>query len=904
MTPNRKKFIGNALDQKPVWGKRCFVLSKQQVPFVRQVGACLGIALLWAISCLLLIGPSVSDAAGSDRQEAKHFDIPQQQADVSLITFAEQADITLIFTFELARDKTTNRLVGSYHPEEAIQLLLDGTGLKPTFSSDGHINIASAEAPVAGGEAMNKRVTLLAAIASVFGATTSGGVAAQTPGITAIEEVIVTASRRDERLRDVPSSVTAIGSQQLAELNAHSLEDFISQIPNINFTGLGASDRMLILRGISTSTFEQSATVATYIDDVTVGSSTALAVGSRFKPDVNTFDLERIEVLRGPQGTRYGANALGGLLKYVTKSPDTEQVSFDVRLDANSVSHGDNGYGIEAAGNFPLSDTTAIRVSAFSREDAGYINNIETGEEGINSVESTGGRVTLYSEPGDNLTVRATATLQSTDRDGRSDIRVDIPTLEPVFGEYEQERWAPEPLAQDLELYSLTVNYDLGRAVLTSTTAYNVIDVSNVTDWTRIEGGEFSGFPGVVSFPDKLDTKTEKWSQEIKLSSAANDELEWSVGAFVTGEDSYLRSLEQGLLPDGTVSTDEPTWGGGGFTTGTAENMFSSDWQSEFKQTALFGELTFHLSDAFDITGGVRWSDNETDFDQTLGGLWQCSTFDASVPSNCDANNEFVFPNAKSEDDATTFLLAGRWHLSDSTMLYARAAQGFRPGGPNSLTPAAIAAGAGVEYGSDSLTNYEIGMKTLLADNRVSIDLAAFHVDWEDIQIRQISGGFAFTGNGGEASSKGIELAVTARPTDNLSISFNVGTLDAKLEEDAPNIGVGAVAGDKLPNAPDLTHGGNINYDFPDFNGYTIGIGGSWRHVDDRLGDLGAAERLEFDSYDIYDLYASLRNDRFVLRAYAKNVTDERAVETVSPFFKYAVVSRPRTVGLSLTMSF
>ena len=405
---------------------------------MRQVGACLGIALLWAISCLLLIGPSVAYAAGSDRQEAKHFDIPQQQADVSLITFAEQADITLIFTFDLARDKTTNRLVGSYHPREAIQLLLDGTGLKPTFSGDGHINIAAAEAPVAGGEAMNKRVTLLAAIASVFGATTSGGVAAQTPGITEIEEVIVTASRRDERLRDVPSSVTAIGSEQLSELNAYSLEDFISQIPNINFTGLGASDRMLILRGISTSTFEQSATVATYIDDVTVGSSTALAVGSRFKPDVNTFDLERIEVLRGPQGTRYGANALGGLLKYVTKLPDTEQVSFDVRLDANSVSHGDNGYGIEAAGNFPLSDTTAIRVSAFSREDAGYINNIETGEEGVNSVESTGGRVTLYSKPGENLTIRATATLQSTDRDGRSDIRVDIPTLEPVFGEYEQ----------------------------------------------------------------------------------------------------------------------------------------------------------------------------------------------------------------------------------------------------------------------------------------------------------------------------------------------------------------------------------------------------------------------------------------------------------------------------------
>ncbi|MEL0036500.1 MAG: TonB-dependent receptor, partial [Gammaproteobacteria bacterium] len=351
-------------------------------------------------------------------------------------------------------------------------------------------------------------------------------------------------------------------------------------------------------------------------------------------------------------------------------------------------------------------------------------------------------------------------------------------------------------------------------------------------------------------------------------------------------------------------STDEPTWGGGGFTTGTAENLFSSNWQSEFKHTGIFGEITYHLSDTFDITGGVRWSSNETEFDQTLGGLWQCSTFDTTVPSTCDANNENVFPRVKSDDDATTFLITPRWHISDSTMLYARAAQGFRPGGPNSLAPSAIAAGAEVVYDSDSLTNYEIGVKTLLADNRVLIDLAAFYIDWEDIQIRQISGGFAYTGNGGKASSEGIELAVTARPTDNLSISFNLGTLDAKLEEDAPGIGVGAVTGDKLPNAPDLTHGGTINYDFPDFNGYTVGIGGSWRHVDDRLGDLGAAERVVLESYDTYNLHASLSNDRFVLRAYAKNLTDERGIDSVSPYFSNAIISRPRTVGLSLTMSY
>lgn len=407
-------------------------------------------------------------------------------------------------------------------------------------------------------------------------------------------------------------------------------------------------------------------------------------------------------------------------------------------------------------------------------------------------------------------------------------------------------------------------------------------------DWTRIEGGTNSGFTGVVIFPELVEMETAKWSQEFKLASKDNDKFEWAVGVFMTGEKSFLKSLEQGLLADGTPGTEVPSWAEG---QGTPANMFSSDWQSKFKQFAGYGELTYYLSPKFDVTGGVRYTRNETDFDQTLGGLWMFN-----------GGEDLVYPHVTSKDNATTFMISPRWRVSDATMIYTRAAQGFRPGGPNSLTPTAIANGAKVEYGADQLTNYEIGVKTTAFNNRLFFDLTYFYIDWSDIQIRQISDdGFAFTGNGGKASSKGLELAVTAKPTDGLTFSFNLGTLDAKLDEDAPS--VGAVKGDKLPNTADLTHGGYINYEFPSNNNSTFNIGGSWRHVGDRLSDLGES-RTTMDGYNTFNLNAGLSFKNYVIQAYAKNFTNTIGIESISNYWSYGTVSRPRTIGISLTAQF
>lgn len=702
-----------------------------------------------------------------------------------------------------------------------------------------------------------------------------------------LSEVIVTASRRGEKLRDVASSITALTSAQLSQQNIAQFDDFVGQIPNISFTGSGPSNRQIILRGISTSTFSQSAKVATYIDDVAVGSSTALAVGSFNRPDVNVFDLDRVEVLRGPHGTRYGANSLGGLLKYVTKSPSVVgDATYEVRIGSSSANNGGFGYGLDASANFPISDKTAIRVSGFTRKDPGFIDNIGTGEEDVNDTDNLGLRLNLLSNLNDKLSLRATAMFQNVDIGAQTSVRIDE-NGKPVFDDYEQERFSPENIESKLQLYALTLKYNLGRANLTSTTAYNIMANDKNNDWTRIDGVGWDD-TGVVTFPELVQMETKKWSQEIKLASRDNDKFEWAVGVFMTGEKSFLKSLEQGLQADGTVGTQVPIWAQG---QGTPANMFSSDWQSKFKQFAGYGEFTYYLSHKFDITGGVRYTQNKTDFDQTLGGLWMFN-----------GGEDLVYPHVTSKDNATTFMISPRWRVSDATMIYTRAAQGFRPGGPNSLTPTAIANGAKVEYGADQLTNYEIGVKTTAFNNRLFFDLTYFYIDWSDIQIRQISDdGFAFTGNGGKASSKGLELAVTARPADGLTFNFNLGTLDAKLDEDAP--GVGAVKGDELPNAPGLTHGGSINYEFPSKSSSTFNIGGSWRHVGDRLNDLGE-NRITMEGYNTFNLHAGLSFKNYEIQAYAKNFTNTIGIESISNFFSYGTVSRPRTIGISLTAHF
>lgn len=709
--------------------------------------------------------------------------------------------------------------------------------------------------------------------------------------------IIVTASRRDEALLDVPSSVTALGSATLDTLNAARFDDIVGQIPNINFTGNGPGSRQIILRGISTSTNEQSATVATYVDDVVVGSSTSLAVGARSKPDVNIFDLERIEVLRGPQGTLYGANSLGGLLKYVTRDPSTAGFKFSGRVEGMTVANGGEGFAVNAAANIPLGDSVAMRISGFHRDEPGYIDNIVTGEQDVNGLTNTGGRIEVLAELTPEFKVSAVAMIQDFKTDAQSNIDVNSATGAPLFGPYIQQRFAPEFLDQNLRIYALTAEYEFGAATLISTTSYSDVNEDSVTDFTQFDAdfvNEVACADGLIAppncvggtlianeftvFPANRTFRTEKISQEVQLVSKSGNFVDWRVGGFYTNEDSLFLDDEVGLA---TLSSPRSS----------GVPAFFTRAESEFEQLAGFGELTINFSERFDITFGGRYTNNKTTLVQQSGSI-----FDVGITT----------ANFEAEDSAFTYLVTPRFHINDTTMIYGRMASGFRPGGPNIVNQNAINNGALAEFGSDNLVNYEIGFKTGSGDGRFSIELTGFYIDWSDIQIRTSVNGNFFIGNGGKAESKGAELAVSARPVDGLNLSFSAGYTDAKLTEDA--LAIGGQAGAALPNAPNWTFGALANYAFPVSSRADANIGASWRYVDDRLEDFrrNLSPRLTLEGYSTFDTFAGLTFDNYSLDVFVRNVFDTRGVDSLVTNFSpaTATISRPRTIGISLTANY
>ncbi|MEO0410507.1 MAG: TonB-dependent receptor [Pseudomonadota bacterium] len=730
---------------------------------------------------------------------------------------------------------------------------------------------------------------LLASAALVFTCGISNQVLAQVgeEADTPVEVITVMANRRPEVLSDVPSSVTAITDKQLSNLNAARFDDIISQIPNLSFSGRGPGQRQVILRGISTSTNEPSATVATYIDDIAVGSSTALATGGSNRPDVNIFDLERIEVLRGPQGTLYGANSLGGLLKYVTKRPDFDDYSFEGRAEFTTVDGGGSGYSLNAAANAPLSETVAARVSGFIREEGGFVDNVATGEENINDLQSIGGRLVIEAKATEDLTLRATVMYQDLEIGGNAVADIDN-TGEFLFGPYQQSRVTEEPLDQSVQLYSLVADWDLGFATLVSTTSYNILDSDRTVDFSqfdatfvtnRLRALEVLGpdDPDLTVFPAERTSETKRFTQEIQLISEESDTLEWMAGFFYTDESSLFVDDEQGFVDNNAPRSD-------------GIRAFFSRNESDFTQFAFFGNVTYHFTEDLDLTAGIRYSDNSTDL------IRQNETFAAP----------FSQTELDASDDAVTFLISPRWRITDDVMVYARAASGFRPGGPNIIGPAAIEAGALQEFGSDNLWNYEIGIKASTPDDRFTVEATAFLVDWSDVQIRTSIDGFFFVGNAGKARSTGAEASFTAQPIDGLTLGFNLGYVDAQLTEDANEIG--GLDGDRLPNAPEWTLGGYANYEFPIGDTVQGRVGGSFRTVTDRLSDFDRRfnPRLTLDGYTIVNLNAGLIYENFQLDIYAKNLTDKAGVESIIANFvpRTATLAQPRTFGISLTGRF
>ncbi len=833
----------------------------------RESGMTFRTLMLAACASMILGGTAFAQPA-----KTFHFDIPAEDLSVALNQVAQQSGREIVFNADLARGRRAASLQGDFTPEEALERLIAGTGLSVRTTAGGALAVEGAR-PQADG-------------------------AQDEPVSTAISEVVVTAQKRPEKLKDVAGSLTALTAADMGRVGAEDLDQFAAYVPGLSTIETAPGITQLTLRGITTGAAQQTATVATYVDDVPYGSSASQTLGSEAVPDIDTFDIQRIEVLRGPQGTLYGASSMGGLLKYVTTPPDPDQWLGKIQVEGGGTEDGGLNYGVKAMINAPIvDDKVALRASAYYRSFSGFIDDIGQGVSDANSYKVGGGRVSLLLKPAPNLTLRLTSIVENQENGEGPSERVDGTTLQPTYGDLKDFHFVRETSSQLVQVHSFSIDWDFGWANLTSSTGYTDRKLSLISDTTTIYGptvlafANFLGIPltqlPVVAVPSTTETK--KITQEVRLASAPNQKLEWLVGVFYTHEDN---STQTALIAHSTQVV----------LPGLLANLLSLYGTAPYEEYAIFGSVDYHVTSQFDIDVGGRWSRNDQQFAESSVGLLN-NPANPTTPTLLGQN---------SSDSSTTFRIAPRWRLNDSTTLYATASSGYRPGGPNPIVLAGIHSGSvPPTFKPDSLLNYEVGVKSALLDNRLELDLTAFDIEWSNIQLQAIAAnGQAYEGNGGKARSQGVELTTSYTPTRGLALGWTGAYTDATLQDAAP--GLGALKGDSLATVPKWLTTITADYSFHAWGAWEGGVGGSWRYVDDRntgYSDsfLLGTPNYRVPAYQIVDLRASLTRRNWTIDLFANNVLDKRAMLYISPVpgttTAEATVATPRTIGLRLTTS-
>ena len=704
------------------------------------------------------------------------------------------------------------------------------------------------------------------------------------PPVTAAEEqrsqgedIVVTARKRAERLIDVPQSVSVITADVLAQVHAERFADYFTRVPSASIVETQAGQTRLVLRGISTNGV--GATVATYVDETPYGSATSLANGGILTPDIDPFDLERVEILRGPQGTLYGANSLGGLVKYVTVAPQTDAFHAAAQGGFESVDGGETGWSGRAAVNVPLGDMIAVRGSGFYRTDPGYIDDPVLGSN-VNGGKTYGGRGSILVKPSDSFSVRGTVFAQNLESNASNTVDSDPVTLRPTLGELKQSRLVAEPNHVKYRIYNATADYDFGPVDLISSSSWGSLDQSQIQDISGLYGPLLSD-PSVFGIPlgaiINQNVVQRRFTQEVRLASSGPSAFEWTLGGFYTRERNAINQSIDAI--------DDPT---GAHVPGLDGLAFATVL-SEYREIAGFASGTYHFSPKFDLSVGGRYSHNTQRAVQTSSGpLAGDSSLDGT-----------------SSDDVFTYSVAPAFKPTENLTIYARVARGYRPGGPNVLPPSAPN-DVPRQFGPDTTTDYEVGIKTELLDRKLSLELTGFYTRWKNIQLLASIGGFGVNTNGGKASSKGVELSVSARPVPGLTLAANGAYYEAVLDDDAPPV-VGGLNGDRLPYAPRFASTVSADYEHALSDRVTGTIGASWRYTGDRRSafEPGVAQH-RLDAYGQVDAHVGISFDRFRLDAFVRNLTDSRGILDVGTAGSArngaiaVAVSRPRSFGATL----
>lgn len=763
---------------------------------------------------------------------------------------------------------------------------------------------------------------MLLALSAAAGALAFAGQAAAQE--VSEEEIVVTAQKREQILLDVPQSISVVSADRLEQQRATSFVDYAALVPGLSLQQANPGETRVVLRGINTG--GASPTTAIYIDETPFGASTGQSNGAVLAGDIDPFDLERVEVLRGPQGTLYGANSLGGVLKFVTVAPRLGEFEGRAQAGIETVTDGDMGWNANGVVNLPIGSIAALRVSGFYREAGGFIDTLGINRENANDVASYGGRASLLVKPSDTFSVRLTALAQNVRANSRAAFDADPVTLKPLAtdpntgasteGRLTRTQYYPDQNDVDYRNYNGVIDWDLGFASLLSSTSYSETIQHEVTDASYELAGIGDAFFGDVGTPGPRGitlpavVSSKKFTQEVRLASPSSTSFEWLIGGYYTREEGrifqrYLPfALDTGESVDPTLTL--PLGPGGADL--VFPEFLRAELDSVYREYAGFGSVTWHLGPRFDITAGARYSHNEQRTRQLLDG--------ALLPLSGSAVGPEI-TNGRSDENVFTWSVSPRFEFSDHVAAYARVAKGYRPGGPNVVPPGAGSAFPGF-FEADTLISYEAGIRGETSDRSFALDASLYYLDWDNIQVLVVYqtgiGPVGADGNGDTARSQGAEVTATLRLTRGFEIVANVAYNDATLREDLPE-GNGGFAGDRLPYAPEWTANLSADYEWALGNA-TAFVGGNVRLVSDQATDFDLSyldafgRRPAIDGFATVDLRAGARFGAFNITAFAKNLGNSRGLTNAGGFGTRpgtaisASPIRPRTLGVTLGAAF
>jgi iron complex outermembrane receptor protein len=771
-----------------------------------------------------------------------------------------------------------------------------------------------------------------------------------------LEEVIVSAQKRSESLQDVPLSIQAIGQEQLTNLKVETFDDYVKFLPNVAFQSSGPGFARPYMRGVASGENANHSgplpSVGIYLDEQPITTIQGAL-------DIQIYDIARVEVLAGPQGTLYGASSQAGTIRIITNKPDPG--AFDAGFDVTgSTLAGDLGYTGEAFVNIPLGERAAVRIVGWSKDEPGYIDNVRSTrvfpvsgiavdnsdrvEDNYNGWKKFGARVALGINLNDSWTLTPTVMAQKTKTHGTFG-------YDPLEGDLKVAHSEAEDSEDKFVQAALTLQGKIGSWDLTYAGAHLDRD-----DTTRSDYADYAFFydtccgygsymydnDGTLIDPTQAIVGGDKYkrtSHELRLSSPAENRWRLTVGAFTQRQSHAIyQSYRVAGLTDAFIVPGNP------------DALWLTDQEREDDDDAAFGELTFDITDKLSVTGGIRFFESEN----SLKGFWGFGAGFSGMTGESQCFDQTDFRRAPcinldktTKDDGNTRRFNLTYHATDDVMLYATFSEGFRPGGINrkgTLPP----------YKADFLTNYEFGFKTQFASNRVRINGAVFQEDWDDFQYSFLgANGLTEIRNAGQAQIKGFEADVLWAVTDGFTLSTAISLLDAKSTQDycgttyetGPNEGkivtncsdplapVGtflqAPAGQQLPVQPRMKANMVGRYEFP-LAGMRAHAQAAVVYSDAAWSDLRTDEREllgKQPSYSLVDFTFGAENDSWGLELFVKNAFDKRAVLSrftecaeFKPFNPdtdtapnevplcgaqpYNVVTNPRTVGVTFTKKF